>query len=125
MCVDCIYMALKKGQAKKGKLVTKPLPRAKGKTPEIDQENFSSKKSSKWFKERRNKQFIIKKCVMSNIIEECNLNILFGCVGWERILHFSENITRYYTNLVEEFYANIEDKDKSKVYRIRTKVRGT
>ena len=45
----------------------------------------------------------------------------FDVLGWTPVLDLAG---RYYTSLVREFYANIEDKDDAGVHRVVTHVKG-
>ena len=94
---------------------------AQSSRPVWDRERFTSRENARWYEERKDNALVLKKTVFEEVDCIFGIRRAFDVLGWAPVLDL---VGRYYPRLVQEFYANIEDKDDAGVHRVVTHVKG-
>ena len=75
----------------------------------FDNNRFSSQANAQWYMSKRLNTVVVEKTIAPGIDNSFHLHEAYGGLGWHRLLTLEGP---YYPELVRQFYANLEHKDK-------------
>ena len=88
--------------------------------PQFDATRFSSFECFQWLDQKPKAEFVIEKTIHPEVDQEFQLSAQFARLNLEPILRLPGV---YYPQLVKEFYANVENKDRKNVLNVVTMVK--
>ena len=86
-----------------------------------DRERFGLRENARWYEERKNNALVLENTVSEEVDHNFGIRRAFDVLGWAPVLDLAG---RYYPRLVQEFYANIENKDNGGIDRVVSHVKG-
>ena len=89
--------------------------------PDYDTTKYSSQENFKWATEKRLETVVVEKTIANDIDEAFHIHAAYTTLGWRRLLYLEGE---YYPDLVKQFYANIEEKQRKFKYPIISWVKG-
>ncbi|XP_071904082.1 uncharacterized protein [Coffea arabica] len=89
--------------------------------PDYNTTRFTSLENQQWYETGLDKEVIIEKHLAPEVDDHYKVSTTFKRLGWENILNLPRH---YYSDLVWEFYANVENKQSHSANLIVSWVRG-